>query len=178
MSFAEELAMEAEAEEAEARGEEGGRDARLAATRAKAEAAFARAAGGGAEARAFDHTTSAPPPPPTTTTEGEEGEGTWGVREGGVKRAGEDGAARRFAAAPPRPSAYGGPAPMDEPIGGGAKKTEPKATNDAGRSGVGASVAPPARVTKRVVREALARAAAFAERAGYFDAYDERARDS
>ena len=178
MSFAEELAMEAEAEEAEARGEGGGRDARLAATRAAAEAAFARAAGGGAEARAFDHTTSAPPPPTTTTTEGEEGEGTWDVREGGVKRAGEDGAARRFAAAPPRPSAYGGPAPMDEPIGGGAKKTEPKATNDAGRSGVGASVAPPARVTKRVVREALARAAAFAERAGYFDVYDERARDS
>ena len=158
MSFAEELAMEAEAEEAEARGEEGGRDARLAATRAAAEAAFDHTT---AEARAFDHTTSAPPPT-TTTTEGGEG-------EGGVKRAGEDGAARRFAAAPPRPSAYGGPAPMDEPIGGGAKKTEPKATNDAGRSGVGASVAPPARVTKRVVREALARAAAFAERAGYFD---------
>ena len=172
MSFAEELAMEAEAEEAEARGEEGGRDARLAATRAKAEAAFDHTT---AEARAFDHTTSAPPT--TTTAEGEEGEGR-GVREGGVKRAGEDGAARRFAAAPPRPSKYGGPAPMDEPIGGGAKKTEPKATNDAGRSGVGASVAPPARVTKRVVREALARAAAFAERAGYFDAYDERARDS
>jgi hypothetical protein len=158
MSFAEELAMEAEAEEAEARGEEGGRDARLAATRAAAEAAFDHTT---AEARAFDHTTSAPPPT-TTTTEGGEG-------EGGVKRAGEDGAARRFAAAPRRPSKYGGPAPMDEPIGGGAKKTEPKATNDASRSGVGASVAPPARVTKRVVREALARAAAFAERAGYFD---------
>ena len=99
---------------------------------------------------------------------------------GGVKRAGEDGAARRFAAAPRRPSKYGGPAPMDEPIGGGAKKTEPKATNDASRSGVGASVAPPARVTKRVVREALARAAAFAERARVLRriVYDERARDS
>ena len=173
MSFAEELAMEAEAEEAEARGGGGGRDARLAATRG--EAAFDHTT---AEARAVDHTTSAPPPPQTTTTGGGEGAETGGVREGGVKRAGEDGAARRFAAAPRRPSKYGGPAPMDEPIGGGAKKTEPKATNDAGRSGVGASVAPPARVTKRVVREALARAAAFAERAGYFDVYDERARDS